>query len=304
MAVLIVAVVCFVAPRSAGAEQIPTARTQIAALEAQASSAAGHVRDLTLSYQQHSTTAAALAEQVSVDQTEITRLQGQAAVTREALQQEAILSYTGGATGSTDSAAFLSASDPAVRAEYLQIAAGDMSNTIDQYRTEEAQVSTAEGTLNSQLRASQEAAAAAIAARDDALVEAAAVQSQLDQAQSQLQRLEAQAAAARAAQAQVQGLPVGGGLVSVVRSVVSSTAPSGGVWLELRQCESGNNYRANTGNGFYGAYQFSASTWSNLGYPGRPDIEPPAMQDQAAQRLESQSGWGQWPACSAALGLS
>jgi hypothetical protein len=84
-------------------------------------------------------------------------------------------------------------------------------------------------------------------------------------------------------------------------------APGGaqpGVWLQLRECESGDNYQANTGNGFYGAYQFSESTWTGLGYPGRPDTEPAAMQDQAAMRLQAQRGWGQWPACAALLGLS
>jgi hypothetical protein len=79
---------------------------------------------------------------------------------------------------------------------------------------------------------------------------------------------------------------------------------AGGVWAALRQCESGGNYQENTGNGFYGAYQFVWSTWSSMGYPGRPDQEPPAMQDQAAQRLQVRSGWGQWPACSRKLGLS
>ena len=79
---------------------------------------------------------------------------------------------------------------------------------------------------------------------------------------------------------------------------------AGGVWLQLRECESGDDYQANTGNGYYGAYQFSPQTWTNLGYPGRPDLEPPAMQDAAAQKLQAESGWGQWPACSAALGLS
>jgi hypothetical protein len=77
----------------------------------------------------------------------------------------------------------------------------------------------------------------------------------------------------------------------------------GGVWLELRECESGDNYQANTGNGYYGAYQFSAATWSGLGYPGRADLEPYWVQDEAAQRLQATGGWGQWPACSAALGL-
>ena len=66
----------------------------------------------------------------------------------------------------------------------------------------------------------------------------------------------------------------------------AQSSPAGGVWLELRECESGDNYQADTGNGYYGAYQFSASTWSDLGYPGRPDLEPYWMQDAAAQRLE------------------
>ena len=84
----------------------------------------------------------------------------------------------------------------------------------------------------------------------------------------------------------------------------SLVGTAGGVWAALRQCESGGNYQENTGNGFYGAYQFAASTWTSMGYPGRPDQEPPAMQDQAAQRLQARSGWGQWPACSRKLGLS
>jgi len=80
-------------------------------------------------------------------------------------------------------------------------------------------------------------------------------------------------------------------------------APAGGLWLELRDCESGDNYGADTGNGYYGAYQFSWSTWVDLGYPGRPDLEPYWMQDQAAERLEAAKGWSQWPSCSAALGV-
>jgi hypothetical protein len=83
----------------------------------------------------------------------------------------------------------------------------------------------------------------------------------------------------------------------------AQSSPSGGVWLELRECESGDNYQSDTGNGYYGAYQFSASTWSDLGYPGLPDEEPYWMQDAAAQRLEAADGWAQWPSCSAALGL-
>ncbi len=83
----------------------------------------------------------------------------------------------------------------------------------------------------------------------------------------------------------------------------SPPAPTGGVWAELRYCESGDNYSADTGNGYYGAYQFSLSTWEALGYSGLPSNAPPAVQDAAAQRLQAQWGWGQWPVCSQRLGL-
>lgn len=74
-------------------------------------------------------------------------------------------------------------------------------------------------------------------------------------------------------------------------------------FAELRQCESGDNYQIDTGNGFYGAYQFAESTWLSLGYTGFPNQAPPAVQDQAAERLQAEDGWAPWPACSALLGL-
>lgn len=83
----------------------------------------------------------------------------------------------------------------------------------------------------------------------------------------------------------------------------SGDASSGDVWAELRDCESGGNYAEDTGNGFYGAYQFSPSTWTGLGYGGLPSEAPAAVQDAAAEQLQSRSGWGQWPGCSAKLGL-
>jgi resuscitation-promoting factor RpfA len=72
---------------------------------------------------------------------------------------------------------------------------------------------------------------------------------------------------------------------------------------KLRACESGGNYQANTGNGYYGAYQFALGTWRGLGYGGRPDQASPATQDEAVRRLQARSGWGQWPACSRRYGL-
>ena len=85
--------------------------------------------------------------------------------------------------------------------------------------------------------------------------------------------------------------------------VLNLSATAGGVWAALRQCESGGNYQDNTGNGFYGAYQFTQQTWNGVGMSGSPASASPAQQDAAAQKLQAQSGWGPWPACSAKLGL-
>jgi hypothetical protein len=89
----------------------------------------------------------------------------------------------------------------------------------------------------------------------------------------------------------------------VARPVRPQAVPTGDAWARLRQCESGGNYRINTGNGFYGAYQFHPRTWRGLGFPGLPHQAPPEMQDEAARKLQARSGWGQWPACSRRLGL-
>lgn len=88
-----------------------------------------------------------------------------------------------------------------------------------------------------------------------------------------------------------------------VRAVVAVPQPAGGVWHQLRMCESAGNYHENTGNGYYGAYQFSLSTWHSIGGVGRPDDATVAVQDALARRLQSTSGWGNWPQCSWELGL-
>jgi len=80
--------------------------------------------------------------------------------------------------------------------------------------------------------------------------------------------------------------------------------PLGGVWSALRSCESGGDYTANTGNGYYGAYQFALSTWRGLRLGGLPSSASPAIQDAAAVRLQKLEGWGPWPNCSWVLGLS
>ena len=74
-------------------------------------------------------------------------------------------------------------------------------------------------------------------------------------------------------------------------------------WAALRQCESNGNYSDDTGNGYYGAYQFTIGSWRSVGLGGLPSQAPPAQQDQAAQELQARRGWGQWPSCARRLGL-
>jgi hypothetical protein len=72
----------------------------------------------------------------------------------------------------------------------------------------------------------------------------------------------------------------------------------GDVWAALANCESHGNPGAVGGGGrYFGAFQFSLSTWHSLGYGGNPVDYPYATQLEAAQRLVARSGWGQFPIC-------
>lgn len=65
----------------------------------------------------------------------------------------------------------------------------------------------------------------------------------------------------------------------------------------VRQCESGGYYGINTGNGYYGAYQFAAGTWRGVGggrYSAYAHQAPKFAQDHMAYRLWKRSGWGPW----------
>jgi hypothetical protein len=61
------------------------------------------------------------------------------------------------------------------------------------------------------------------------------------------------------------------------------------------QCESGGDYSIDTGNGYYGAYQFDSSTWDAYGDPayGEASEAPPAAQDAAAAAVP----YDAWPNC-------
>lgn len=92
---------------------------------------------------------------------------------------------------------------------------------------------------------------------------------------------------------------------TTARRVVTS-APAvtdGSIWDALARCESGGNWAINTGNGYYGGLQFTASTWRAVGGQGLPHQNSREEQILRGQILQQRSGWGQWPACTKKLGL-
>lgn len=73
--------------------------------------------------------------------------------------------------------------------------------------------------------------------------------------------------------------------------------PGPAAWAALRNCESHGDYTVNTGNGFYGAYQFDLQTWQSMGGSGLPSDAPPWEQDARAKALYQTRGAQPWPVC-------
>ncbi|MFJ9738645.1 transglycosylase family protein [Streptomyces sp. NPDC101166] len=87
----------------------------------------------------------------------------------------------------------------------------------------------------------------------------------------------------------------------------NAAAADGGVWDRIAQCESGGNWHINTGNGYYGGLQFSASTWRAFGgaqYASTADKASKSQQISVATKVQRSQGWGAWPVCSGRAGAS
>ncbi len=93
--------------------------------------------------------------------------------------------------------------------------------------------------------------------------------------------------------------------VEVIGTKGTFSGSFGEALARLRSCE--GSYTSNTGNGYYGAYQFNASAWRSYAPAEYANVlpyqAPPAAQDQAVWNYYQKSGWRPWPACSTKLGL-
>lgn len=74
----------------------------------------------------------------------------------------------------------------------------------------------------------------------------------------------------------------------------------------LGNCESGMKANTNTGNGYYGAFQFSYGTWRSMGTSyERADLAPIEVQIDAVQRLLQRSSiFTQFPGCAAKMRIA
>lgn len=73
-------------------------------------------------------------------------------------------------------------------------------------------------------------------------------------------------------------------------------------WGCVAACESGGDWQANTGNGYYGGLQFRQSTWEEHGgakYARRADLAEREEQIRVAEKVLGTQGWGAWPHCGA-----
>jgi uncharacterized protein YabE (DUF348 family) len=83
-------------------------------------------------------------------------------------------------------------------------------------------------------------------------------------------------------------------------AVTSNYSSGSSAWDRIAACESGGNWAANTGNGYYGGLQFSLGTWAAYGGSGRPDQQSRSAQIAVAERVRAaEGGYGAWPVCGA-----
>jgi nucleoid-associated protein YgaU len=91
------------------------------------------------------------------------------------------------------------------------------------------------------------------------------------------------------------------GVAAVTPLLIAGPAQADSVnWDAIAQCESGGNWKINTGNGYYGGLQFSRSTWLGYGggqYAPTADRASRSQQIAVAERTLRGQGIGAWPTC-------
>ncbi|MEU6706279.1 transglycosylase family protein [Streptomyces wuyuanensis] len=87
----------------------------------------------------------------------------------------------------------------------------------------------------------------------------------------------------------------------------SASAADTTTWNRVADCESGGDWSANLGNGYYGGLQMSQETWEAYGgtaYAPRPDLADRSEQISVAEMVLAGQGASAWQSCGAIAGLA
>lgn len=99
----------------------------------------------------------------------------------------------------------------------------------------------------------------------------------------------------------------GAGLALPLLSAATAGAASSATWDKVAECESGEDWAINSGNGHFGGLQFRQSTWEQFGgtvYAARADLATREEQIAVAEKVLDGQGPQAWPACSERAGLA
>ncbi|MCM1945374.1 MULTISPECIES: LysM peptidoglycan-binding domain-containing protein [Streptomyces] len=96
----------------------------------------------------------------------------------------------------------------------------------------------------------------------------------------------------------------GAAVAAPLMAAGTASAATASEWDRVAQCESGGNWSINTGNGYYGGLQFSASTWAAYGgtaYASTANQASKSQQIAIAEKVLAGQGKGAWPSCGVGL---
>jgi LysM repeat protein len=99
-----------------------------------------------------------------------------------------------------------------------------------------------------------------------------------------------------------ESAPQAGPAAPVQAATPIPASSDGANWSAIAACESGGDWSADTGNGFYGGLQFTEETWLAYGggqYASSANLASAAQQIAVAQRVLAGQGIGAWPVCGA-----
>jgi cell wall-associated NlpC family hydrolase len=137
--------------RPAGADQLADAKAEAAAVAAKIQSIQAQVQSLTGQEQSAQYQVDQLKAQIAANKAQVTKDQAEVAKDQANLRSQAISDYT--SSGTTNSVTQMFSSDPnttGIRSEYSSIATGNVTTTIDNLHTAQAQLQATQTSLDQQ----------------------------------------------------------------------------------------------------------------------------------------------------------